>query len=105
MNRLHHLAALAATAAPRPLPPHRRPLPRSRSRPSSPIRRCLTSRAPKPTRFVLPNGMVVMVIEDHELPLVNVSARIRTGSLLEPAEKTGLAGLAGTVLRTAARPR
>ncbi len=56
--------------------------------------------APKPTRFVLPNGMVVMVIEDRELPLVNVTARIRTGSLLEPAEKTGLAGLVGAVQRS-----
>ncbi|MEO6007252.1 MAG: pitrilysin family protein, partial [Vicinamibacteraceae bacterium] len=45
-------------------------------------------------------GMVVMVIEDHELPLVNVTARVRTGSLLEPAEKTGLTGLVGTVLRS-----
>jgi predicted Zn-dependent peptidase len=54
----------------------------------------------KPTRFVLPNGMVVIVIEDHELPLVNVSARIRTGSLLEPADKVGLAGLFGTVQRS-----
>ena len=26
---------------------------------------------PKPARFVLPNGLVVMVLEDHELPLVN----------------------------------
>ena len=59
-----------------------------------------TFQVPKPTRFVLPNGLVVMVIEDHELPLVNVSARIRTGSLLEPADKTGLAGLVGQVLRT-----
>ncbi|HEY8549646.1 MAG TPA: pitrilysin family protein [Vicinamibacterales bacterium] len=57
-------------------------------------------KVPKPVRFVLPNGMVVMVMEDHELPLVNVIARIRTGSLLEPAEKAGLAGLVGTVLRT-----
>ena len=56
--------------------------------------------APKPTRFVLPNGMVVMVIEDHELPLVNVTARIRTGSLLEPADKVGLAGLVGAVQRS-----
>lgn len=56
--------------------------------------------APKPTRFVLPNGMVVMVIEDRELPLVNVTARIRTGSLLEPADKVGLAGLFGAVQRS-----
>jgi predicted Zn-dependent peptidase len=55
---------------------------------------------PKPVRFVLPNGMVVMVMEDHELPLVNVVARIRTGSLLEPAAKTGLASLTGQVLRS-----
>ena len=35
---------------------------------------------PRPTRTVLPNGLVVMVVEDHELPLVSVSARFRTGS-------------------------
>ncbi len=55
---------------------------------------------PKPVRFVLPNGLVVMVMEDHELPLVNVVARIRTGALLEPADKSGLASLTGQVLRT-----
>jgi zinc protease len=54
---------------------------------------------PKPTRFVLENGMVVLVMEDHELPLVNVTARIRTGSLLDPAEKTGLGSIAGDMLR------
>jgi zinc protease len=59
-----------------------------------------TFQVPKPTRFVLPNGLVVMVLEDHELPLVNVTARVRTGSLLEPAEKAGLAGLVGQVLRS-----
>ena len=36
---------------------------------------------PRPTRTVLPNGLVVLVMEDHELPLVSVSARFRTGSL------------------------
>ena len=55
---------------------------------------------PEPTRVVLDNGMVVVFLEDHELPLVSVSARIRTGSRLEPAEKTGLAELAGTVMRS-----
>jgi zinc protease len=56
-------------------------------------------KVPKPTRFVLDNGMVVMVMEDHELPLVNVTARIRAGSLLDPAEKIGLGGLAADQLR------
>ena len=55
---------------------------------------------PEPTRIVLDNGMVVLLMEDHELPLVSVSARIRTGSRLEPAEKIGLAGMTGTVMRS-----
>ncbi|MGV3515723.1 M16 family metallopeptidase [Luteitalea sp.] len=54
---------------------------------------------PKPTRTVLPNGLVVLVIEDHELPLISVSARIRTGSLLEPADKVGVASLTGSQMR------
>lgn len=55
---------------------------------------------PEPTRVTLKNGMVVLLLEDHELPLVGVSAQIRTGSRLEPADKVGLAGIAGTVMRS-----
>ena len=55
---------------------------------------------PQPTRVVLDNGMVVFLLEDHELPIVQVSARIRTGSRLEPADKVGLAALTGTVMRS-----
>ena len=55
---------------------------------------------PKPTRVELSNGMIVMFLEDHELPLIDVSARIRTGSRLEPRDKVGLATLTGGVMRT-----
>lgn len=55
---------------------------------------------PQPTRVVLDNGMVVFLMEDHELPTVHVSARIRTGSRLEPAGKVGVASLTGTVMRS-----
>jgi zinc protease len=55
---------------------------------------------PEPDRVVLDNGLVVLLMEDHELPLVGVSAYIRTGSRLEPQEKIGLASLTGKVLRT-----
>jgi len=55
---------------------------------------------PEPTRVVLDNGMVVVMMEDHELPLVSISARIRTGSRLEPDSKIGLAQLVGTVMRS-----
>jgi zinc protease len=55
---------------------------------------------PKYERFVLNNGMVVYLMEDHELPLVSGTALVRTGSRWEPAEKVGLASLTGTVMRT-----
>ncbi len=55
---------------------------------------------PQPKRVELPNGMVVMLMEDHELPLVRATALVHTGDRLEPADKVGLAGITGTVLRT-----
>ncbi|BAZ53644.1 peptidase M16-like protein [Nostoc sp. NIES-4103] len=55
---------------------------------------------PKYERFVLQNGLVVYLMEDHELPLVSGMALVRTGSRWEPAEKVGLAGFTGTVMRT-----
>jgi zinc protease len=57
-------------------------------------------RIPVPERVVLDNGLVVLLLEDHELPLIEASAVIRTGSRLEPAAKAGLAELTGQVLRT-----
>lgn len=58
------------------------------------------SNIPEPERHVMKNGLVVLLMEDRELPLVEVQARIRTGSRLEPAEKAGLASITGQVLRT-----
>ena len=55
---------------------------------------------PEPDRVVLDNGLVVLLMEDHELPLVGVSAMIKTGSRLDAQETIGLASLTGTVLRT-----
>jgi zinc protease len=55
---------------------------------------------PKVETVTLPNGMKLYLLEDHELPVVNGSARIRTGNLFDPPEKIGLASLTGTVMRT-----
>ena len=55
---------------------------------------------PNPDRVVLENGMVVYLLEDHELPLINMSVTMRTGSWLDPAEKIGLASLTGSIMRT-----
>ncbi|MBL7154277.1 MAG: insulinase family protein [Phycisphaerae bacterium] len=55
---------------------------------------------PEVKRLTLPNGMRLFLLEDHELPLINVSAIVRTGSIYEPAEKIALASITGEVMRT-----
>jgi len=58
-----------------------------------------------PQRLVLDNGLTVLLLEDHELPLVDATAMVRTGSLYEPADKVGLAELTGRVLRAGGTTR
>ena len=55
---------------------------------------------PKAERITLANGMVLYLMEDHELPLIQLQAMIRTGNIYEPADKVGLASLTGSVMRT-----
>jgi zinc protease len=55
---------------------------------------------PDVQRVTLANGMELFLVEDHELPLINMSAMIRTGSIYEPADKIGLASITGMVMRT-----
>lgn len=50
-------------------------------------------------RYELPNGLVVYLMEDHELPLVSGSATFRTGSRFEPANQVGLASITGDAMR------
>ncbi|MGC1962928.1 MAG: pitrilysin family protein, partial [Candidatus Sulfotelmatobacter sp.] len=54
----------------------------------------------QPKRIELSNGMVIFLQEDHELPLIDGSARIRGGSRDEPANKVGLVDIFGEVWRT-----
>ena len=60
----------------------------------------LNYRVPQPERVVLDNGMVLYLLEDHELPLIEVTALIRTGAVYDPPQQAGLASLTGEVLRT-----
>lgn len=60
---------------------------------------------PRPERVVLDNGLVVLLLEDHELPLVEATAVVRSGSRLDPPGKAGLADLASTVLRAGGTER
>jgi len=54
----------------------------------------------QPKRIQLSNGMVIFLQEDHELPLIQGSARIRGGSRNEPAGKLGMVDMYGEVWRT-----
>ncbi len=55
---------------------------------------------PKAERVVLGNGMVVHLLEDHELPLISLGAIVKVGAWLDPDDKLGLAELTGAVMRS-----
>lgn len=55
---------------------------------------------PKAERVVLECGMPVYLLRDPELPIINITAMVRTGSVYEPAAKAGLASLTGNVMRS-----
>lgn len=60
---------------------------------------------PDPERVVLENGLIVYLLEDHELPLVTLTATMQTGAWLDPSDKVGLAGLTGATMRTGGTAR
>ena len=51
-------------------------------------------------RRELAGGVPAYLVEDHSLPLVDITVRLRIGSYLAPAEQTGLARLTGNLMRT-----
>lgn len=51
-----------------------------------------------PIRFVMPNGLTVLVLGQHSLPIVQIHALIRAGSAQDPEEKAGLANLVASLL-------
>jgi len=55
---------------------------------------------PKSDQITLKNGMKVYLLEDHELPIVNMTALITAGSIYDPPEMTALAGLTGELVRS-----
>jgi len=54
----------------------------------------------QPTRVQLSNGMILLLQEDHELPLIRASALIHGGSRDVPAEKAGLVSILAGSWRT-----
>ena len=53
---------------------------------------------PVPTEFTLDNGLKVLLVEDHALPVLSISLVSRAGSENNPADKSGLATLVSEVM-------
>lgn len=62
----------------------------------------LTTAAPaadiSPARLTTPNGMTVLVLEQHFLPIVEIHALVKVGSAQDPPEKAGLSNLVASLL-------
>ena len=55
---------------------------------------------PEVETFTTSNGIKFFLVEDKELPLIDLSVNLRTGSVLVSNEKAGLASVAGSVIRS-----
>jgi len=54
---------------------------------------------PEIETFELDNGIKFYLVEDDEVPLINLNMIVRAGSFMEPAEKVGLASITANVIR------
>ncbi len=56
-------------------------------------------------RFTLSNGLRVVLLEKHEVPLVQINLVFSTGSVMDPEGKTGLASMTAAMLTEGAAGR
>lgn len=60
----------------------------------------LRVKLPRPVEAKLPNGLTVLILEDHRFPIVTVDFTIDgAGALWEPEDQHGLAGVTAQMLR------
>jgi len=55
--------------------------------------------------FTLPNGLPVVMMEKHSVPLVQINLLVNTGSAMDPDRKSGLASLTAAMLDEGAGSR
>ncbi len=60
---------------------------------------------PAPTRTLLKNGLTVLVLERHGIPLVEFRLLIKAGSAFDPAGKEGAAALTARLLKRGTKMR
>jgi predicted Zn-dependent peptidase len=98
MRQTYSYVLLLAGALATPLSAHAQNIP---SRPEDIKFQALQFDPPlaKDYRHVLSNGVVVYLAPSHEFPLINLAMVFKGGGFLEPADKTGLAGATGSMMR------
>jgi predicted Zn-dependent peptidase len=57
-------------------------------------------KTPAVKQMTLKNGIRLFLLEDHRFPTIDMSGMFFSGSVFEKTEKTGLASITGTVLRS-----
>jgi zinc protease len=60
----------------------------------------LSFEPPRVERVLLDNGLRLYILPDKELPLVQIKAVVRTGSMYDPPGREGLAEMTATTMRT-----
>jgi zinc protease len=60
---------------------------------------------PQPQQVLLPNGLRLVVLEQHRQPVVSIRLSLPAGSAFDPAGKEGLADLYAAMLTRGAGPR
>ncbi len=53
---------------------------------------------PTPVERTLPNGLKLVIVEQHELPVVDIALVVRSGAEADPKDKKGLATLTANLL-------
>src|SRR5208282_6122223 len=62
-------------------------------------------RLPPHERFVLKNGLTVLLLEKRGVPLIDVIALVKTGAAADPAGQEGLGSVTAALLRKATKTR
>jgi predicted Zn-dependent peptidase len=62
-------------------------------------------RMPPHEKIVLKNGLTVLLLQKHGVPLVNISAIVKAGAVADPAGQEGLASITAELLRKGTKTR
>jgi predicted Zn-dependent peptidase len=64
-----------------------------------------TLHMPPHEKYVLKNGLTVLLLEKHGVPIINLYAIVKTGSAADPAGEEGLASITAGLLRKGTKAR